>query len=47
MFDGWKKEASKISEKLGIEMPFVWFFNTQKGKTIDDAKQYGIDDLLK
>ena len=47
LFDGWKKEASKISEKLGIEMPFVWFFNTQKGKTIADAKQYGIDDLLK
>ena len=47
LFEGWKKEASKISEKLGLELPFVWFFNTRKGKTIEDAKENGIDDLLK
>lgn len=47
LFDGWKTEASKLSSKLGLELPFVWFFNTQKGKTIEDAKEFGIDDLLK
>lgn len=47
LWQGWQREASKISEQLGIEMPFVWFFNTRKGKTIDDAKENGIDDLLK
>lgn len=47
LFEGWRREASKLSEKLGLELPFVWFFNTQKGKSIDDAKENGIDDLLK
>lgn len=47
LYDGWKIEANKLSEKLGLEMPFVWFFNTRKGKTIADAKENGIEDLLK
>lgn len=42
LWRGWAEEAAKI----GIEMPFVWFFNTQKGKTIDDALENGIDDIL-
>lgn len=47
LWQGWQKEASKIGEQLGLELPFVWFFNTRKGKSIEDAKKNGISDLLK
>ena len=47
LWDGWKKEAYTLSEKLNLELPFVWFFNTKKGKSTDDALKNGIDDLLK
>jgi hypothetical protein len=47
LYDGWKREAQMLSEKLDLKMPFVWFFNTRKGKTISEAKENGIDDLLK
>lgn len=46
LFDGWRKEANMISESLDLKIPFVWFFNTRKGKTIEDARKTGIDDLL-
>lgn len=41
LWRGWAEEA----EKIGIELPFVWIYDTQKGKTIEDALKNGIDDI--
>lgn len=41
LWRGWRDEARKI----GLELPFVWVFDTKKGKTIDEAIENGVDDI--
>ena len=43
---GWRREAGAISEKTGVDLPFVFCYDTQKAISLDEAHKNGIDSIL-
>lgn len=39
LYNGWKQEAKALTNKFGIEVPFIFDFNNQKVISLEEARQ--------